>query len=407
MALKSKAMIMIAIWFVCLLLINGIKVQLLKFDTFNLNYAHAQQQTFTAKLSGQNENPPVKTQATGMAKFIVNSNDTLSYEMNVNNIDAVIGARIGQKNGSLLVEVFNPYAIHNGKSGIPTGQINGVLSSGTITIDDLNGPLAGKKVSDLVNLMKEGKTVVDVRTLDHQKGEIRGQILPATAALASVKPNGNERKATAAISSTSNLNTSNTLGTKNVTLSGRPLTSQLSQCNTTEPTIHGPEYKSGSPLKQGQDFAKGLPGARLELTGRVLSAIECKPVQGAVLDVWQADANGNYDNKGYNLRGKIVTDKAGKYVLDTVYPGRLHTEGRILRPSHIHIMVGIPGQPILTTQIYFESLPKDTAVKDSLITKTVVNSNGTRIANFDFVVEDYRELPANTLNTNSTTRIPG
>ena len=65
-------------------------------------------------------------------------------------------------------------------------------------------------------------------------------------------------------------------------------------------------------------------------------------------------------------------------------------------------MVGIPGQPILTTQIYFESLPKDTAVKDSLVTKTVVNSNGTKIANFDFVVEDYREPPANTLNTNST-----
>ena len=44
----------------------------------------------------------------------------------------------------------------------------------------------------------------------------------------------------ATMSSTSNLNTSNTLGTKNVTLSGRPLTSQLSQCNTTEPTIQGP-----------------------------------------------------------------------------------------------------------------------------------------------------------------------
>ena len=63
----------------------------------------------------------------------------------------------------------------------------------------------------------------------------------------------------------------------------------------------------------------------MELIGRVLSAIDCKPVQGAVLDVWQADANGNYDNKSYNLRGKIVTDKAGKYVLDTIYPGRLHT----------------------------------------------------------------------------------
>ena len=152
--------------------------------------------------------PPIKTGATGTAKFTVNSNDTLNYEMIVNNIDAVIGARISLKNGSLLAEVFNPYAIHNGKSGIPTGQINGVLSSGVITLDDLSGPVAGKKVSDLVNLMKEGKTIVDVRTLDHQKGEIRGPILPITAGQASVKPNGNEREAPTPLSSTSNLNTS-------------------------------------------------------------------------------------------------------------------------------------------------------------------------------------------------------
>ena len=327
--------------------------------------------------------------------------------MIVNNIDAVIGARISLKNGSLLAEVFNPYAIHNGKSGIPTGQINGVLSSGAITLDDLNGPVAGKKVSDLVNLMKEGKTIADVRTLDHQKGEIRGQILPITAGQVSVKPNSNELEAPTPLSSTSNLNKSSTSGTKNVTLSGRSQTSQLPQCNTTEPTIQGPEYKSGAPLKQGQGFAKGLSGARLELTGRVLSAIDCKPVQGAVLDVWQADANGNYDNKSYNLRGKIVTDKAGKYVVDTIYPGRLHTGSTILSPSLIHVMVGIPGQPILTTQIYFENQSRDTAIKDSLVTKTVVDSNGTKIANFDFVVEDYREPPANTLHTNSTARIPG
>jgi len=69
----------------------------LQSGTFNPNYAHAQQQIFTAKLSGQNEMPPIKTQAAGAAKFTVNSNDTLSYEMNVNNIDAVIGARISLK----------------------------------------------------------------------------------------------------------------------------------------------------------------------------------------------------------------------------------------------------------------------------------------------------------------------
>jgi protocatechuate 3,4-dioxygenase beta subunit len=163
---------------------------------------------------------------------------------------------------------------------------------------------------------------------------------------------------------------------------------------------------------QGQNFAKELSGPRLELTGKVISNFDCKPVKGAVLDVWQADANGNYDNKGYNLRGKIMTDKDGKYVLDTIYPGRLHTKNTDLRTSSssspIHIMVGVPGQPLLTTQIYFENQSKDTGIKNSLITRTVVNSNGTKIANFDFVIEDYRGLTPNTniQGTNSTTRIP-
>jgi protocatechuate 3,4-dioxygenase beta subunit len=161
-------------------------------------------------------------------------------------------------------------------------------------------------------------------------------------------------------------------------------------CNLTEPTAQGPEYKGGPPFKQGQDFAKGLQGQRLELSGRVLNMPTCKPVQGAVLDLWQTNSSGDYDYKGFNLRGKIVSDKDGKYVLDTIYPARLHGEGNITRPSHIHVMVGAPGQPIITTQVYFEGQPRDFAVKDSLITKTVTEQNGTKIARFDFVVEDYR-----------------
>jgi protocatechuate 3,4-dioxygenase beta subunit len=161
-------------------------------------------------------------------------------------------------------------------------------------------------------------------------------------------------------------------------------------CNLTEPTAQGPEYKAGPPFKQGQDFAKGLQGQRLELSGRVLNMATCKPVQGAVLDLWQTNSSGDYDYKGFNLRGKIVSDKDGKYVLDTIYPARLHSEGNITRPSHIHVMVGALGQPIITTQVYFEGQPRDFAVKDSLITKTVTDQNGTKIAHFDFVVEDYR-----------------
>ena len=66
-------------------------------------------------------------------------------------------------------------------------------------------------------------------------------------------------------------------------------------CNLTEPTAQGPEYKAGPPFKQGQDFAKGLQGQRLELSGRVLNMATCKPVQGAVLDLWQTNSSGDYD----------------------------------------------------------------------------------------------------------------
>jgi protocatechuate 3,4-dioxygenase beta subunit len=67
--------------------------------------------------------------------------------------------------------------------------------------------------------------------------------------------------------------------------------------------------------------------------------------------------------------------------------------GNYTRPSHIHVMVGVPGQPIITTQVYFEGL-RDFAVKDTLITKPVTDANGTKIANFDFVVEDHRGFDA-------------
>jgi protocatechuate 3,4-dioxygenase beta subunit len=179
-------------------------------------------------------------------------------------------------------------------------------------------------------------------------------------------------------------------------------------CKLTESTAQGPEYKTGAPTRQGQDFANGLQGQRLELSGRVLNLATCKPVQGAVLDLWQTNSSGDYDYKGFNLRGKIVTGKDGKYVLDTIYPVRLQLDGNITRPSHIHFMVGVPGQPIITTQVFFEEQPRDFAVKDTLITKPVTEANGTKTANFDFVVEDYRGFDASKgLNENPTIGVLG
>jgi CHRD domain len=54
--------------------------------------------------------------------------------------------------------------------------MNGVLSEGTITSSNLQGPLKRKQVSDLANLIKGGQEYANVRTKQNLKGEIRGQI---------------------------------------------------------------------------------------------------------------------------------------------------------------------------------------------------------------------------------------
>jgi hypothetical protein len=67
----------------------------------------------------------------------------------------------------------------NGKSEIPTGEVNGQLSKGVITVSDLSGPLSGKNVTDLTDLMKNNSVYVVVRTQAHENGEIQGVITPS------------------------------------------------------------------------------------------------------------------------------------------------------------------------------------------------------------------------------------
>jgi hypothetical protein len=69
--------------------------------------------------------------------------------------------------------------IHKGKSGENGQPITTPLQmgKGKITSFDLQGPLAGKQISDLVDLMKNGQAYANVHTQENQNGEIRGQIM--------------------------------------------------------------------------------------------------------------------------------------------------------------------------------------------------------------------------------------
>jgi hypothetical protein len=127
-------------------------------------YAQQQQsQTFTAKLSGKDEVPPVNTQATGTAQLQLSSDGKeLNYDLSTTNLQGFMMAHI-----------------HQGKSGENGQPITTPLQmgKGKITSSDLQGSLAGKQISDLVDLMKNGGAYVNVHTNQNQNGEIRGQII--------------------------------------------------------------------------------------------------------------------------------------------------------------------------------------------------------------------------------------
>ena len=67
--------------------------------------------------------------------------------------------------------------IHQGKAG-ENGQPVAPLQmgKGKVTSSDLQGSLASKQISDLVDIIKNGQTYVNVHTDQNQNGEIRGQI---------------------------------------------------------------------------------------------------------------------------------------------------------------------------------------------------------------------------------------
>lgn len=143
--------------------------------------AFAQQMNFIGSLSGRSLAPPVSTTATGTAKFNVDPQGNIAYQIDVKNIKGIIGAHISLQNGTDLAQVFNPYVEIGGKSEIPTGELNGQLSKGVITASDLSGPLSGKNVTDLTNLMKNNSVYIVVRTQAHENGEIQGVITPSNS----------------------------------------------------------------------------------------------------------------------------------------------------------------------------------------------------------------------------------
>jgi protocatechuate 3,4-dioxygenase beta subunit len=143
----------------------------------------------------------------------------------------------------------------------------------------------------------------------------------------------------------------------------------------------GPYFKPSSP-ERIELIEEGMAGQPIELAGFVLTRT-CKPLAGALLDFWQADDQGRYDNSGFRLRGHQFSDAEGRYRLRSIVPGIYPG-----RTRHIHVKVQPRDGSVLTTQLYFPGESKnrsDSLFRKDLQIRTAKNA-GWLAGRFDFVV---------------------
>lgn len=192
----------------------------------------------------------------------------------------------------------------------------------------------------------------------------------------------------------------------------------------TSSTVEGPYYVEGAPLLERPfQLPRRLnePGEVLIFSGTVRTA-DGSPLAGAVLDMWQADAEGCYSNyhpgiPTYNLRGRFQSDDQGRFEVRTIVPApyeipKSGPTGKLLlaigqhafRPAHLHFKVSHEGYQPLTTQIYFKGDPwldSDVArsVKDSLVIQITRHENDEKqgldrayfTGSYDFVLAPVSE----------------
>jgi CHRD domain len=146
------------------------------FLTFSIfDQIYAAKYPYDAALSGQNEVPPVEANATGEAEFTIPANGSMKYRVNITGISNASAAHIHMakagENGEIIADLLRT----------PTSKDKdtayGMIFRGNLTDTSLKGPMQGKTIDDLAAAMDAGDTYVNVHTVGHPDGEVRGQVV--------------------------------------------------------------------------------------------------------------------------------------------------------------------------------------------------------------------------------------
>ena len=177
----------------------------------------------------------------------------------------------------------------------------------------------------------------------------------------------------------------------------------------TESTVFGPFHVEGAPVyDNGADIANGAVGEPCLVRGTVKDR-NGVPIAGAELEVWQADAEGNYDVqypdlKTHQARGVLRSRQDGSFEFRTVvavaYPipvdgpvgDLLRATGRHpWRPAHLHFMIKAKQYQTLVTHVFRNGdqyLDSDAVfgVRQTLVADWIRQPDGGYTLNYDFVL---------------------
>ena len=141
----------------------------------------------------------------------------------------------------------------------------------------------------------------------------------------------------------------------------------------------GPYFTPNSPEKSNLAADVAGRGTAVVLSGTVVTT-DCRPVDRALVDLWHADDDGEYDDDGYRLRGHVFTDAQGRYRFETIVPGIYPG-----RTRHYHVKVQAPNGPVLTTQLYFPGEAQN--ARDRIFREECLLAVNGSDATFRFVLE--------------------
>jgi len=152
----------------------------------------------------------------------------------------------------------------------------------------------------------------------------------------------------------------------------------MSLHTSTSQTV-GPYLHIGLTWLITEKLASGrVPGERVSIEGRVIDG-DGKPVDDALVEIWQADSRGRYGTKAFRGFGRSATDAQGRFRFQTIKPGRVAGPDGKPQAPHILAVIFMRGQlKQLVSRIYFPGDPANAA--DPVLKLVPADRRGTLIA---------------------------